>query len=76
MDEVADVLHLDRRILQSLFERRWVDWETADEIAVALGCHPYELWAEWFLPLRGPTEDSDEATGSARRARERDAESA
>jgi lambda repressor-like predicted transcriptional regulator len=62
VDEVADVLNLDARVLRSLLERRWVGWETADEIAVALGCHPYELWPEWFSPPpRPPTNDGEVA---------------
>ena len=69
IDEVADMLQIDARVLRSLMERRWVGWEAADEIAVALGCHPYEIWPEWFPPLPDSIEDGAEVAGNAATAR-------
>lgn len=48
LEDLAEVLHLQTRVLRLLLERRWLTWETADEIAIALGRHPYEIWPGWF----------------------------
>ena len=45
---LADVLRLDRSTLHRLLTRDRLRYDAADHIAVALGCHPYELWPEWF----------------------------
>ena len=45
---LADVLRLDRSTLHRLLSRDRLRYDAADHIAVALGCHPYELWPEWF----------------------------
>ena len=50
--DLAEVLHLQTHELRLLLERRWLTWETADEIAVALGRHPFEIWPGWFDPIR------------------------
>lgn len=47
LEELADVLHLDFDV-RALIDRRWLPWHLADQVAVALGHHPYELWPEWF----------------------------
>ena len=47
-EDLAGVLRLQTHALRLLLERRWLTWETANEIAVALGCHPYEIWPGWF----------------------------
>jgi len=48
--EAAGQLHLDAALVQAVFHRRWIPWEAADAIAVALGHHPCDLWPEWFPP--------------------------
>ena len=52
LGEAAAHLHLDAALVQAVFQRRWVPWEAADAIAVALGHHPCDLWPEWFPPQR------------------------
>lgn len=49
MDAALDI-HLDELTARKLFLRRWLPWERADQIAVALGRHPSELWPDWFGP--------------------------
>lgn len=48
--ETAAQVNLDATFVQAVFHRRWIPWEAADAIAVALGHHPYDLWPEWFPP--------------------------
>lgn len=48
LSALADVLRLDRSTLHRLLCRDRLRYDAADRIAVALGCHPYELWPEWF----------------------------
>lgn len=48
--EAAGQLRLDAALVQAVFHRRWIPWEAADAIAVALGHHPCDLWPEWFPP--------------------------
>lgn len=45
---LADILRLDRSTLHRLLCRDRLRYDAADHIATALGCHPYELWPEWF----------------------------
>lgn len=63
--ETATVLALDPRLVRSVMGRRWLEWETADVIAVALRRHPLDLWPDWldtansggsFVPERGATQ--------------------
>jgi lambda repressor-like predicted transcriptional regulator len=48
--QAAGQLRLDAALVQAVFHRRWIPWEAADAIAVALGRHPCDLWPEWFPP--------------------------
>ena len=52
--DLAEVLHLQMHELRLLLERRWLTWESADEIAVALGRHPFEIWPGRFDTFRRP----------------------
>lgn len=45
---LAAELGLARRDLQRVLGHRQVHATTADALAVALGYHPGELWADWF----------------------------
>ena len=54
LQDLAEVLHLQTHELRLLLDRRWLTWETADEIAVALGRHPFEIWPGWFDTFRRP----------------------
>lgn len=46
--EVADRLGRDRRALQRALARPRLRAALADELAVACGRHPWEVWPEWF----------------------------
>jgi lambda repressor-like predicted transcriptional regulator len=48
--QAAAQLHLDAALVRAVFHRRWIPWEAADAIAVALGHHPCDLWPDWFPP--------------------------
>ena len=39
---------IDRRTFERVRHRRRIRSDSADRIAVALGCHPSEIWPEWF----------------------------
>jgi lambda repressor-like predicted transcriptional regulator len=39
---------IDRRTLQRAIGRRWLRSDAADELAVRLGRHPYEIWPDWY----------------------------
>ena len=54
LQDLAEVLRLQTHELRLLLDRRWLTWETADEIAIALGRHPYEIWPGWFDTFRRP----------------------
>jgi plasmid maintenance system antidote protein VapI len=45
---LAENLGVDRSTIQRLFTRERLRWDAADHIAVALGCHPCQLWPEWL----------------------------
>jgi lambda repressor-like predicted transcriptional regulator len=45
---LADNMKVDRSTIQRLFTRDRLRWDAADHIAVALGCHPCQVWPEWF----------------------------
>lgn len=47
---IADKAGVDRDTLHRLFTRDRLRWDAADNIAVALGYHPCQLWPEWFPP--------------------------
>lgn len=49
--DAARDIHLDQLTARKLFRSRWLPWERADQIAVALGRHPSELWHNWFSPI-------------------------
>jgi hypothetical protein len=65
--EIADVLAVDPRLLRSVMGRRWLGWETADTIAVALRRHPLDLWPDWMgtRGRRPPVRDQDAASPCA-----------
>ena len=46
--DIALAAGIDRCTLQRLFTRDRLRYDAADNIAVALGCHPCQLWPEWF----------------------------
>lgn len=46
--DIAIAAGIDRCTLQRLFTRDRLRYDAADNIAVALGYHPYQLWPEWF----------------------------
>lgn len=48
--DIAAAAGIDRATLQRLFTRDRLRFDAADNIAVALGCHPCQLWPEWFTP--------------------------
>ena len=45
---IAANIGVDRDTLHRLFTRDRLRWDAADNIAVALGYHPSQLWPEWF----------------------------
>jgi len=53
-EQTSRGLGLDPDLVRSVAHRRWLPWELADEVAVALGRHPSELWPEWFQGIAGP----------------------
>ena len=46
--ELADVLGIDAALVESALTARWLPWERADQVAIALRLHPHDLWADWF----------------------------
>jgi lambda repressor-like predicted transcriptional regulator len=48
---LAENRGVDRSTIQRLFSRDRLRWDAADHIAVALGCHPCQLWTEWFAGI-------------------------
>ena len=48
LDGVAVAIAVDSHLIGSVMQRRWLPWELADTLAVALGKHPSALWPEWF----------------------------
>ncbi|HLZ37214.1 MAG TPA: helix-turn-helix domain-containing protein [Mycobacteriales bacterium] len=48
--ELAAVVGLDRRTIQRLAAGRRLRTDAADRLAVALACHPCDLWPTWFDP--------------------------
>ena len=52
--EAALEIHLDEVTARKVFLRRWLPWDRADHIAVALGRHPSELWPDWYGPIPAP----------------------
>jgi lambda repressor-like predicted transcriptional regulator len=46
--ELADVLGIDSGLVESALTARWLAWERADEVAIALRLHPHDLWPDWF----------------------------
>lgn len=72
--DLAEVLHLQPHELRLLLERRWLTWETADEIAVALGRHPFEIWPGWFDSFRRPAGEAGPGKGELDDGRHPDSE--
>lgn len=53
MNDASAAIGLHRSTIQRLFKRERLRWDAADNVAVALGRHPCELWPTWFdLPAR------------------------
>ena len=50
--DIAIAAVIDRCTLQRLFTRDRLRYDAADNIAVALGYHPCQLWPEWFPPVK------------------------
>lgn len=48
IDDIGAVIGLDQRVVASVMGRRWLPFDLADEIAVALRRHPCDLWPDWF----------------------------
>lgn len=48
LDGVAIAIALDSQLIDSVMQRRWLPWDLADALAVALGEHPSALWPEWL----------------------------
>lgn len=68
--DLAEVLPVDARLLDSVMQRRWLPWPLADSVAVALRCHPSALWPDWFrlsFPQRDDAPHIANATTSAER---------
>ena len=57
LNDTAAAIGLHRSTLQQLLKRERLRWDAADNVAVALGRHPCELWPTWF-DLPGGTHDS------------------
>ena len=72
--DLAEVLHLQTHELRLVLERRWLTWETADEIAVALGRHPFEIWPGWFDTFRRPAGEAGLGKGELDDGRHPDSE--
>jgi lambda repressor-like predicted transcriptional regulator len=49
--DIAMAAGIDRCTLQRLFTRDRLRYDAADNIAIALGYHPCQLWLEWFPPI-------------------------
>lgn len=45
---LAGVLRVDRSTLYRVLSRDRLRYDTADRLAIALGCHPCGLWPDWF----------------------------
>jgi lambda repressor-like predicted transcriptional regulator len=41
-------LPLSRQTIRTVMTKERLRADVADRVAVALGCHPCELWPEWF----------------------------
>ena len=74
LQDLAEGLHLQMQELRLLLERRWLTWETADEIAVALGRHPFEIWPEWFDTFCRPAGAGGPGKGEVEDGRHPDSE--
>ena len=46
--DIAVAAGIDRCTLQRLCTRERLRYDAADNIAIALGYHPCQLWPEWF----------------------------
>ncbi len=48
LTELALAIGLPKRTLHRVLASRWLRWDIADRVAIALGHHPCELWPDWF----------------------------
>lgn len=46
--DLAGVLSVDAALVDTAMSSRWLQWEAADRLAVALRSHPQDLWPGWF----------------------------
>lgn len=46
--ELAAAIQLPKRTLHRVLSARYLRWDVADRVAIALGHHPYEFWPDWF----------------------------
>jgi hypothetical protein len=46
--DLASVLSLEAALVDTAMNARWLQWEAADRLAVALRSHPQDLWPGWF----------------------------
>lgn len=46
--DIALAAGIDRCTVQRIFTRDRLRYDAADNVAVALGYHPCQLWPEWF----------------------------
>ncbi|HWL36685.1 MAG TPA: helix-turn-helix domain-containing protein [Frankiaceae bacterium] len=48
LSELALAIGLPKRTLHRVLASRWLRWDIADRVSIALGHHPCELWPDWF----------------------------
>lgn len=46
--DLAGVLSVEAALVNTAMSARWLQWEAADRLAVALRSHPQDLWPGWF----------------------------
>lgn len=46
--DLASVLSVDAALVNTAMSARWLPWEAADQLAIALRRHPHDLWPGWF----------------------------
>ena len=62
LKDLGAVLGIDQRVVTSTMGRRWLPWDLADAVAIAVRRHPCDLWPDWF-----PRPRATAAAGPARR---------
>ena len=66
--DLADVLSVERALVDSAMSARWLAWDAADRLAIALRTHPQQLWPQWFGARSGdagPTRVDSAANSTA-----------